>query len=109
MALNGEAMSKRLTYSDITITIGGTSAPNPIRIGFTQLSDTTDMVSPFTEVDGPGTYNVSFSDATCPSWATSKGCTPAVASSSYDLQIQIPGGDAAGSGTICVTSVVPIL
>jgi len=32
---------------------------------------------------------------------------PAQASSSYDLIFQIPGGDAAGSGTLCITSLLP--
>ncbi len=93
-----------------TITVTGSSAPNPIRIGFTQLADTTDKVSPFTEVDGPGTWNVAFTDASCPgNWATDKGCTPTEVAKSYDLQVQFPGGDAAGSGTICSTSLTPIL
>ncbi len=59
---------------------------------------------PFTEVDGPGTYDVAFTDATCPRWAVENGCVPAEARSSYDLFFQIPGGDAAGSGTLCITS-----
>jgi len=94
--------------SGFAIRIEGTSAPNPIRVGFHQAANTVGIVSPFTELDGPGVYVVNFSDATCPTWAIDRGCTPAVASSSYDLFLQIPGGDAAGTGSLCITSLTAL-
>ena len=94
--------------SGFAIRIEGTSAPNPIRVGFHQAADTVGLASPFTELEGPGVYNVSFSDATCPSWAIDHGCTPAVASSSYDLFVEVPGGDAAGTGRLCITSLTAL-
>ncbi|MBN2194523.1 MAG: LDL receptor domain-containing protein [Polyangiaceae bacterium] len=104
--------STKLAYSGaargFSITITGTSGQSGIRIAFTQALATENMVSPFLEVDGVGTYSFLFTDAVCPDWGDEFGCTaPATPSTSYDLQVQIPGGDEEGSGTICVTSLVP--
>ncbi|HOU93776.1 MAG TPA: hypothetical protein PLU22_22150, partial [Polyangiaceae bacterium] len=92
-----------------TITITGSSRPNPIRVAYTQRFDLEGVVSPFIELDGPGTYSVLFSDVICPSWALEKGCDPDPAATTrpYDLQVQIPGGDAAGAGQICIVSLSP--
>jgi hypothetical protein len=80
------------------------------RIGFTQAADTTDTVSPFAvQGSGAGTYDVLFSETTCPSWGVEQGCVDAaVATSSHDLQVQVTGGEGEGSGTLCITSIVPI-
>ncbi len=91
------------------ITITGSSTPNPIRVAYTQRADLEGVVSPFVELDGPGTYTVSFSDVTCPSWAYDVGCETgsALTLGPFDLQVQIPGGDAAGAGEICIESLRP--
>ncbi len=82
-----------------------------IRLGYTQQADTTDTVSPFAiQESGSGTYDVLFSETVCPSWGAAQGCVDdAVATSSHDLQLQVVGGEVAGSGSLCITSVQPIL
>ena len=82
------------------------------RISFTQFADTTDRVSPVAaQASGASTYEALFADTACPTWTTEEhGCVDdAVATSSHDLQVQVVGGESAGSGTLCITSVTPIL
>ena len=54
-----------------------------------------------------GTYTVLFSDATCPTWATT-GC-PAASQTPYQFKIQLNGGGATGVGAynFCLTSIIP--
>jgi hypothetical protein len=101
-----------VTCFDITLT--GDSGGNEVRIGFTQAANTTGKVSPFVPL-APFTNGVQkkicLTDAECPDWAIKAGtCSKTVgtAGTPYDLQIQIPGGDKAGSFNVCVTKIVPI-
>jgi hypothetical protein len=69
--------------------------------------------APYKEVTGVGTYSVLFSDATCPTWATSAQCTPVSGVGAYSLQIQVVGGtvatDTVGAfSNVCVTSITPL-
>jgi len=83
-----------------------------IRVSFTQFADTTNRVSPVAvQTSGPGTYDALFSETACPTWTTEEhGCVDdAVATSSHDLQVQVVGGESAGAGSLCITSITPIL
>lgn len=112
---SGSEIEKRAytgTAIGFVATLTGSSAPNPIRITFPQNADNDGEASPFVEVPGPGSYSVRFEEARCPSWGTELGCpygTVANAAATHDIQFQIPGGDAAGNGRLCVASLVPIL
>jgi hypothetical protein len=98
------------------ITISGSSGGNVVRIGFTQGSDTTNKVSPFTEIasfTNGWTGEVCFTNAECPSWATAAQCAkpPGTTGTPYDLQIQVSAGADAthvGAYNLCVTSIVPV-
>lgn len=98
------------TLNGFIVTITGTGGP--FRINLTQVEDSTGKVAPYYQVAKAGTYTVKLSDFTYPSWcATNKGCmglqgkTPDLASA-YDLQVQVPGGDApAVAFDYCITSV----
>jgi hypothetical protein len=101
------------TAKTFTATISGNSGGNPIRINFTQEADTSGKVSPYREV-APVTATVTetagFADAVYPTWCdTNAGCMgkqgqAAVATSSYDIQFQIPGGTLAGAFSFCIDS-----
>ena len=101
-----------VTCFDITLT--GNSGGDEVRIGFTQAANTTGKVSPFVSlgpITGEVQKKVCLTDAECPDWAITAGtCSKAVgtAGTPYDLQIQVPGGDKAGSFNVCVTKIVPI-
>ena len=93
--------------SCFAISITGDSGGNKVRIGFTQFQDTTDRVSPFVEIpsiNGSWGGAVCFADVTCPTWATSDQCE--LTGDSYDLQIQVVGGEREGSFDLCVSSIV---
>jgi hypothetical protein len=89
------------------ISISGDSGGNKVRIGFTQLQDTTDKVSPFVEIPSiSGTWSdtVCFDDVSCPTWSTADQCE--LTGEAFDLQIQIVGGEREGSFDLCVDSIV---
>jgi hypothetical protein len=94
------------------ITLSGSSGGNNIRIGVTQLQDTTDMVSPFEQIaalDGTATATICLDDEDlkCPSWADAEECVDN--ETAYDIQIQVVGGEKDSGGTfeMCLTSIVP--
>jgi hypothetical protein len=99
---------------DITLT--GSSGGNEVRIGFTQSLNTDGVVSPFVSVaafTNGWTGRACFTDAQCPTWAATKGCTKAVGDPGkpYDLQIQVAaGGTATAVGTfnLCATKIAPV-
>lgn len=115
-ASGGDASTKSAytgTARSFTFTITGDTGGQPLRIGFTQAADTTGLVSPYKEIPAfstSTTQTVTFADATYPSWcSTNSSCmglqgTSANPASSYDLQVQIPGGVAAASYNFCITS-----
>ena len=72
------------------------------------MADTTGMVSPFLEIptiSGSWSGTVCVDDVSCPSWADAETCQ--VTGQIYDLQIQVVGGEAAGTFDLCVDSIVP--
>jgi hypothetical protein len=115
--------SDKLTYSGpatcFELTFTGTTGGLPLRVGFTQYADPsikTQGVAPFKTLkaftDG-WTGQVCFADVTCPNWSTApgQGCPAnlvATPSSSYDMQIQVPGGDSANTYDFCLTKVIPL-
>jgi hypothetical protein len=109
IALNADEAGTKSPYAgpatgfNVTYSNSGTGA---VRIGYTQAADTAGKVSPF--VDGAtGANAVPFTGVTCPSWDTTGKCT-APGSAPYDLQVQIVGGEAAGTGKLCITSVTAL-
>ena len=98
------------------ITLTGSSGGNEVRIGFTQQAMSTTAVAPYVSIaafTNGWSGQVCFSDANCPSWATTAQCSkPAgMPGTPYDLQIQVSAGSTAASvGTynLCVTSIVPM-
>ena len=101
---------------DITLT--GSSGGNEVRIGFTQSTNTTGVVSPFVSVAAfTSGWNgrVCFTDAECPTWAVTQGtCAKTVGSAGtpYDLQIQVSAGSttaSVGAFNVCVSKIAPVL
>ena len=103
--------------SCFNITLTGSSGGNVVRIGFTQSTNPpSGAVAPYTEI--PAFTNgwsgkVCFSDATCPSWATTAGtCTKTAGNGTpVDMQIQISAGSTTstvGMYNVCVSSIQPI-
>jgi len=98
------------------ITLTGSSGGNEVRIGFTQSTNTTNTVSPFVSVaafTNGWSGQVCFTDAQCPSWAVTKGCTKAVGApgTPFDLQIQVAAGSttaSVGAFNVCVTKIEPV-
>jgi hypothetical protein len=89
------------------ISLSGDSGGNKVRVGVTQLADTTDKVSPFVEipsVSGTWSDTVCFDDVACPSWSSEEQCQ--VTGEEYDLQIQVVGGERESSFELCVESIV---
>jgi hypothetical protein len=89
------------------MTIEGSSGGAEVRIMFTQFEDNEDRVSPFIPI-GPvdGSWDspsVCFDDAACPTWDSNCEDT----GDNYDLQIQVAGGDAAGSFDLKLTRLIP--
>ncbi len=115
--------AEKLTYSGpatcFELTFTGTTGGLTLRVGFTQYADPsikTQGVAPFKTLkaftDG-WTGQVCFADVVCPNWPTApgQGCPAdmiATPSSSYDMQIQVPGGDGANTYDFCLTKVVPL-
>lgn len=114
---------QKLTYSGpatcFELTFTGTTGGLTLRVGFTQYADPTiktQSVAPFKTLrsfTNGWTGKVCFADVTCPNWSTApgQGCPAnmvATPSSSYDLQIQVPGGDGANTYDFCLTKVVPL-
>jgi hypothetical protein len=96
-AYAGTATGFNVTYSNT-----GTAK---VRIGYTQAADTAGQVSPF--VDGvTGANAVPFSGVTCPTWPGST-CIPPT-SAPFDLQVQVVGGEAEGTGKLCITSITAL-
>jgi len=95
----------------------GSSGGNEVRIGFTQSTNTTGKVSPFVSVAAFAngwSGRVCFTDAQCPTWAATQGCTKAVGDRGqpYDLQIQIAAGGTAaavGAFNVCVSKISPVM
>jgi hypothetical protein len=100
---------------DITLT--GSSGGNEVRIGFTQSTKTAGVVSPFVSVaafTNGWTGRACFTDAQCPTWAATQGCTKAVGApgTPFDLQIQVAAGSTAtsvGTFNLCVTKIAPVI
>ena len=103
---------------DITLT--GSSGGNEVRIGFTQSTSTSGMVSPFVSVAAfANGWNgrVCFTDAECPDWALTAvppTCSKAVgtAGTPFDMQIQISAGStpaSVGAFNVCVSKIVPVI
>jgi hypothetical protein len=101
-----------------SFTITGTTGGNPLRVGFTQAANTTDLVSPYKQLSAftaGTTATMGFSDATFPTWcketcvgsdgAVATPGSPANPAGSYDIQFQIPGGDKEGDFNFCITSI----
>ena len=101
------------------VTFTGTTGGLDLRFGFTQYADSSiqsQSQAPFKPIrafTNGWTGQVCFADVTCPTWATAagQGCPGnmvATPSSSYDIQIQVPGGASANTYDFCLTSVVPL-
>jgi len=102
------------TATGFRVTLSGNS-PAEVRISYTQVADTTGVVSPFrngstgaSDVTVPGTYDVMFTDVSCPTWATTQGCTPG-GSNPYDFQVGVAGGSVAGAFNVCITELTPLM
>ena len=101
------------------VTMTGSSGGNPVRVGFSQSpTPASDAVSPYKEI--PAFTNgwmgqVCFADVTCPSWSIPPMSNPAKCTKTgtdgtpVDMQIQIPGGDRAGTFNVCLTKVEPVV
>jgi hypothetical protein len=95
----------------------GTSGGNEVRINFTQSTNTTNTVSPFVSVaafTNGWSGRVCFTDAQCPTWAATQGCTKALgqAGTPFDLQIQVAAGSTAtavGAFNVCVSKISPVI
>jgi len=92
---------------DIKLT--GSSGGNPVRIAYTQSGMMDGKVAPFLELK-PLTAGfagtVCFSDVTCPTeWVPAPDCM--AATTPYDLQIQVVGGNTAGAFDLCLTQLIP--
>ena len=104
----GSAKGFKITLS------GSVSKGQPIRIMYSSTAtDPTGGTSPYKEVTDVGTYSVLFSDATCPSWATTGDkCTPVSGSAAYSIKVQVAGGgastDPVGPFNVCITSLTPL-
>jgi hypothetical protein len=106
-AYSGSAKGFKITLS------GSVSKGQPIRIMYSSAAtDPSGGTSPYKEVTDVGTYSVLFSDATCPTWATSAQCTPVSGSAAYSIKVQVAGGGAAtdsvGPFNVCITSLTPL-
>lgn len=114
---------RKLPYSGpatcFELTFTGTTGGLTLRVGFTQYADPTvktQSVAPFKTLrafTNGWTGKVCFADVTCPNWSSApgQGCPAnmvATPSSSYDLQVQVPGGDGANTYDFCLTKVVPL-
>jgi hypothetical protein len=115
--------SEKLTYSGpatcFELTFTGSTGGINLRVGFTQYADPsikTQSVAPFKTVrafTNGWTGKVCFADVTCPNWSSApgQGCPAdlvATPSKSFDLQIQVPGGDGANTYDFCLTKIVPL-
>jgi hypothetical protein len=95
----------------------GSSGGNEVRINFTQSTNTANTVSPFVSVaafTNGWSGRVCFTDAQCPTWAATKGCTKAVGDpgTPYDLQIQVSAGStptSVGAFNVCVSKISPVI
>jgi Glycosyl hydrolase family 12 len=98
------------------ITLTGSSGGNEVRIGFTQKADNSNTVAPFVSIaafTSGWTGKICFSDANCPSWATTTQCSKSVGSAGtpYDMQIQVSAGQttsSVGTYNVCVSSIAPV-
>jgi len=102
------------TVTGFRIKLEGTS-PAEVRISYTQVADTTGVVSPFangstgtSNITVPGTYDVLFTDVSCPTWGTTQGCT-AGGPNPYDVQVGVAGGNVAGDFNVCITELTPLM
>lgn len=107
------------TAKGFSYTLEGTTSGQALRVGFSQMADTTGICGPFkggadgwtgspVKLDATGKYTgtVTFDEVGCPSDQTC-GCT--TGSVPYDFQVQVTGADIAGPFEICLTSLTPIL
>jgi hypothetical protein len=92
-------------HFDVTGSTGG----RPLRVGFTGAAMPSGA-QPFVEIPaGVMGFDVPIADALVPStWDDPNAGTMANPASIYDLQVQIPGGDAAVSYDFCIAKVTPI-
>jgi hypothetical protein len=94
------------TSSCFDYVLTGSSGGNEVRIAFTQSADTTGIVSPYLSI--PAFTNgksgtVCMSDVSC----NGQMNCPTPGASAYDIQIQVVGGNAAGTYNVCLTSLKP--
>ncbi len=112
----GGTSSMKLAYAgpatcfDYVLT--GSSGGNEVRLAFTQSADTTNQVSPYLSLK-PFTAGamgtICLKDVSCPTPApTPPNCTNPTPPTPYDLQIQVVGGNNAGTYNICLTSLTPV-
>ncbi len=102
--------------SCFNITLTGSSGGNEVRIGFTQKADNSNSVAPFVSIaafTSGWTGMLCFTDANCPSWATTTQCNKAAGAmgTPYDMQIQVSAGQttsSVGTYNVCVSSIVPV-
>jgi hypothetical protein len=97
------------------VTLEGDSLGQSMRIGFSTMLDPGDNLTPFVEVGElvpgtPLTVEVIIEDCVVPeAWEDVPNAGEyADPSAIFDLQIQFPGGDVAGSYSFCITSLEPL-
>jgi hypothetical protein len=103
--------SSKLAYSGpatgFNLQLSGTLNGQSVRVLYTQSA--TDMEAPFKQIASLGQVSVPFTGVggpTCATWYTScvaPGMHP------FDLEIQVVGGDVAGTFSLCIDSITPIL
>jgi hypothetical protein len=94
------------TAKGFAIKTSGTLAGQEVRLLYTQVVNDND--APFKSYPngtGIGTLSAKFTDVTCPTWQTS--CT--TGGLPLDVRLQVVGGDTAGSFSLCIDSITPIL
>jgi hypothetical protein len=87
-------------------TLTGNSGGNEVRIAFTQTADTTGKVSPYVSLK-PFTNGAS--GTICQKDVSCQGqMNCALTGSVYDLQVNVVGGNNAGSYNVCLTDLEPV-
>jgi hypothetical protein len=106
-ATGGDSSRKNAYQGDATcfdIQLSGSSGGQSVHFMVTQSAS--DESAPFVDIGAvSGSYSgtLCFTDVECPTWASS--CE--VGSNYYDIQIQVAGGEGAGTVDLCVTSLIP--
>lgn len=101
-----DAVTNGITGFQVVLT--GDSGGLPIRVNFTNVANPSG-VSPFRQVPGVGSFDVSIADAVVPSaWEVDNAGETANAGAVYDVQVQVAGGDLAANYHVCIESITPI-